>query len=107
MQPTILVADDDESIRLILVTLLEEAGYHILCVEDGRAAVEQAVQHRPDVAILDVLMPEMDGFEACRAIKTDRRTADIPVLLLTALAQTTSKVQGLESGADRADLSHS
>ena len=100
MQPTILVADDDESIRLILATLLEEAGYHILCVEDGRAAVEQAVQHRPDVAILDVLMPEMDGFAACRTIKTDRRTADIPVLLLTALAQTTSKVQGLESGAD-------
>jgi diguanylate cyclase (GGDEF)-like protein len=100
MQPTILVADDDESIRLILATLLEEAGYHILCVEDGRAAVEQAVQRRPDVAILDVLMPEMDGFAACRTIKTDRRTADIPVLLLTALAQTTSKVQGLECGAD-------
>src|SRR5437763_6582582 len=100
MQATILVADDDESIRLILSTLFEEAGYHVLCAEDGRMAVELAVQHRPDVTILDVLMPGMDGFAACRAIKTDRRTADIPVLLLTALAQTTSKVQGLEYGAN-------
>src|SRR5947209_2551808 len=100
MQPRILVADDDESIRMVLTTLLEEAGYRTLCAEDGRTAVELAVQHRPDVAILDVMMPGMDGFAACHAIKADRRTADIPVLLLTALAQTTSKVQGLESGAN-------
>jgi diguanylate cyclase (GGDEF)-like protein len=100
MQPTILVADDDESIRLVLTTLCEEAGYRTLCAEDGRTAVELAVEHRPDVAILDVMMPGMDGFAACRAIKADRRTADIPVLLLTALAQTTSKVQGLECGAN-------
>lgn len=99
MQPTILVADDDESIRLLLITLLDEAGYHTLLAENGKMAVNLAVEHKPDIAVLDVMMPGMDGFAACRAIKADQRTADIPVLLLTALAQTPSKVEGLDCGA--------
>lgn len=99
MQPTILIADDDESIRLLLTTLLDEAGYRTLAAENGKLAVDLALDCKPDIAILDVMMPEMDGFTACRAIKADQRTADIPVLLLTALAQTPSKVEGLDCGA--------
>lgn len=99
MPPTILIADDDESIRLLLTTLLEEAGYRTILAENGQAAVQLAVENRPDIAILDVMMPGLDGFETCRAIKSDQRTTDIPVLLLTALAQTPAKVQGLDCGA--------
>lgn len=99
MPHTVLIADDDESLRDLLISLLSEAGYATLSAQDGRAAVDLTLEHRPDVAILDVMMPRMDGFEACRAIKDDPRTAAIPVLLLTALAHTPSKVQGLDCGA--------
>jgi len=99
MQHTVLVADDDESIRFLLMTLLDEAGYRTIVAENGKMAVDLTLQHKPDIVLLDVMMPGMDGFAACRAIKNDQRTADIPVLLLTALAQTTSKVEGLDCGA--------
>jgi len=99
MQPTVLVADDDGAIRDLLVLVLAEAGYDTLSAADGATAVALAVERRPDVALLDVMMPVMDGFEACRAIKDDPRTANIPVLLLTALAQTQQKVRGLDDGA--------
>lgn len=100
MESTILIADDDEPIRLLLTTLLDEAGYRTLVVENGKEAVDLALECRPDVAILDVMMPEMDGLAACRALKADHRTAGTPVLLLTALAQTPSKVEGLDCGAN-------
>ncbi len=99
MQQSVLVADDDESIRELLMTLLDEAGYAVVAAEDGAEAVAMAVEQPPDVAVLDVMMPRMNGFEACRAIKSDRRSADVPVILLTALAQTGSKVEGLDCGA--------
>lgn len=99
MSQTILVADDDESVRDLLLSLLKEAGYDTLSARDGHEAVALAVEHRPDLALLDVMMPGVDGFEACRAIKADPRTADIPVLLITARAETPSKVQGLDYGA--------
>ncbi len=99
MRHTVLVADDDESIRDLLVMVLTEAGYETLDAANGQTAVELALAHRPDLALLDVMMPVMDGFAACRAIKADPRTAGIPVLLLTALAHTDSKVRGLSDGA--------
>ena len=99
MQHTVLIADDDASIRDLLLLVLAEKGYATIEADDGRKAVELAVEHHPDVALLDVMMPVMDGFAACRAIKADPRTADIPVLLLTALAHTDSKVRGLDEGA--------
>ncbi len=99
MKYTILVADDDDAIRDLLLMVLAEAGYATIAADDGRKAVELAIEHRPDVALLDVMMPVMDGFDACRAIKVDPRTSDIPVLLLTALAHIDSKVRGLDGGA--------
>jgi len=99
MWHTVLVADDDESIRDLLVMVLTEAGYETLDAANGQTAVELALAHRPDLALLDVMMPVMDGFATCQAIKADPRTAGIPVLLLTALAHTDSKVRGLSDGA--------
>ena len=99
MRHTVLVADDDESIRDLLVVVLGEAGYATLDAANGQNAVELALAHKPDLAILDVMMPVMDGFTACRTIKDDPRTTGIPVLLLTALAHTDSKVRGLSDGA--------
>ncbi len=99
MRHTILVADDDESIRDLLVMVLGEAGYTTLQADNGETAVELAVKNRPDAAIIDVMMPVMDGFAACRTMKADPRTTDIPVLLFTALAHTDTKVRGLEDGA--------
>lgn len=96
---TILIADDDESIRLLLSTLLEEAGYRTILAENGQAAVQLAVEHKPDIAILDVMMPGLDGLETCRAIKVDQRTANIQVLLLSALAHTPTLIRGLDYGA--------
>jgi len=99
MRHMVLVADDDESIRDLLVMVLVEAGYATLDAANGQDAVELALEHRPDLALLDVMMPVMDGFAACRAIKADPRTTGIPVFLLTALAHTDSKVRGLGDGA--------
>jgi len=96
---TVLVADDDESIRDFLVMVLADAGYATLEADNGRAAVEIAVAHQPDAALLDVVMPVMDGVAACRALKSDARTTDIPVLLLTTDAGSDQKVRWLDDGA--------
>ncbi len=99
MQPTILIADDDDSIREMLREVLDDAGYHTLVARDGRAAVALMREHKPDLALLDVSMPELDGLNACRMIKEDARTAHIPVFLVTAQSETMSKIKGLNAGA--------
>jgi len=99
MRYTVLVADDDDSIRDLLLMMLAEAGYATIEANNGHKAVELVLEHRPDVVLLDVMMPIMDGFAACRAIRADPRTADIPVLFLTALAHTSSLVRGFDDGA--------
>ncbi len=99
MQATVLIADDDAAIRQMLVTMFDEAGYETIVAPDGRTAVALTRINQPDVVLLDVSMPRLDGLAACRAIKSDPRTAHIPVLLLTAFAQVEAKVQGLDAGA--------
>lgn len=99
MQPTILIADDDESIREMLREVLEDAGYQTIVALDGRSAVALTRERRPDLALLDVSMPELDGLTACRMIKEDARTAHIPVFLVTAWSEPRSKVRGLNAGA--------
>jgi DNA-binding response OmpR family regulator len=94
---TILVVDDAPNIVELLRLYLEGAGYATVVATDGPSAVELHRKHRPDLVILDVMLPGMDGFEVCRAI---RREADTPLLMLTARTDDVDAIVGLELGAD-------
>ena len=96
----ILVVDDDPAIRDLIGALLSAEDYELTFAEDGAEALEIARTREPDVILLDVTMPMMDGLEACRQLKEDVRTAGIPVLLLTARAGFDDRVAGEEAKAD-------
>ena len=98
--PCILVVDDNETNRDILATRLEAHGYQTLQAADGEEALRGVAQHRPDVVLLDVMMPNLDGLEACRRLKSDRAVAFTPVILVTAKPATQDIVAGLDAGAD-------
>jgi two-component system cell cycle response regulator len=96
----ILVVDDIVvSARMLSAKLVAEY-YDVLVAEDGPSAIRMAKENDPDVILLDVMMPGMDGFEVCRQIKSDPLTAHIPVVMVTALTDQADRVRGLESGAD-------
>jgi CheY-like chemotaxis protein len=95
----ILVADDDPFIRRLVAFTLKKRGYEILEAEDGMAALNLARQEKPDLAVLDVLMPEMTGLEVTKALAQDAATAHIPILILSASAQQSEIDAGLASGA--------
>lgn len=95
--PLILVAEDDTDIRQLIKLYLEGEGFSVLEAENGAIAHELALEHDPDMAILDIMMPEMDGFELTRAL---RRVSDIPILILSAKDQDNDKILGLNLGAD-------
>lgn len=99
-RPTIVVADDEAVNRQLIQRRLEREGYRVLTARDGGEAVRLAREMLPDLVILDVMMPEMDGMDACRLIKEDERTRDIPVIFLSARDETEMKVSGLGLGAD-------
>ncbi len=80
----ILVVDDSEDVRLALATILEDAGYEIIEASDGSQVPEMVAEHRPDLVLLDVAMPKVNGFETLRNMKADKATSDIPVLMVTA-----------------------
>ena len=98
--PRILVVDDDREIRARLAEALSRAGYLVSDLADGEAALEGIKRLRPDCIILDIMMPRLDGYWVCRALKADAATAAIPVLLLTALSRTEDLLQGLGAGAE-------
>jgi adenylate cyclase len=98
--PRILVVDDNETNRDILVNRLEAHGYQTLQAADGEEALRGVTQHHPDVVLLDVMMPNLDGLEACRRLKSDRAVAFTPVILVTAKTATQDIVAGLDAGAD-------
>ena len=104
MEPTpkavILVADDEEAMVAMLRDSLQSVHYQVLVAHDGEEAMEKLRQSPPDLALLDVRMPKMSGYEVCRKIKSDVFLRHIPVMLLTAQAGTSNKVTGLEQGAD-------
>ncbi len=97
---TILLVDDDPLVISILADLLEPLGHTILCATNGPAALQLAAKHIPDLVLLDVMMPEMDGFTVCRRLRSDPLLAHVPIILITALEDRTSRVQGFEAGAD-------
>ena len=82
---TVLVAEDHAEVRAALSALLESAGYRVLAAQNGREAIELARAERPDIVLMDVVMPECDGIAATRALRSGRRTRRIPVVALTAL----------------------
>lgn len=95
---TILIVDDEKQNRTLLTELLKDE-YHLILAKNGRQAMERAQEHKPDLILLDVLMPEMDGHEVIQALKNDDRTKDIPVIFVSALDTTESEERGLELGA--------
>ncbi len=99
-RPTILVADDEPANRALIQRRLERAGYRVLEARNGREAVDRAREELPDLVLLDVMMPEMDGLEACRQLKEDEATYGIPIIFLSARDETDVKVSGLSLGAD-------
>lgn len=96
---TILVVDDYPANLGVLFTGLKNAGYRVLLNERGDIALQTAVEVLPDLIVLDVMMPGVDGFETCRRLKADPRTKDIPVILMTALTDPVDEVVGLQAGA--------
>lgn len=96
---TVLVVEDDTDVRTYLRTRLAPR-YHVVEAEGGTQALERIDERRPDLVLSDVMMPEMDGFELCRRLKTDERFQDLPVILLTARTETAGEVEGFDVGAD-------
>ena len=98
--PYIMVADDDPLMIKSLQIILRTAGYRVLGVPDGAAALQQMRTLKPVLVILDVMMARMNGLDVCRVIKSDAELRDIKVFLLTARAMPSERQQGLDAGAD-------
>jgi len=96
----VLIVDDEEQNRSLLRDPLEARGYEIAEAENGLSAMQMVSQRLPDVILLDVMMPKMDGFEVCRRLKGYAKTAPIPILLVTALSDRQERLMGMEAGAN-------
>ena len=97
----ILVTDDDSMILKMMRHLLTPEGFEILTCSDGQSAIKSALEDKPDLMILDVNLPDMEGHDVCRAIKADARVRHIPILMLTGEARSVEmRVSGLDLGAD-------
>ncbi|MBN1813770.1 MAG: response regulator [Anaerolineae bacterium] len=97
--PKILVAEDERDIRELIGFTLRYAGFEVELAINGTEAVEKAAAAQPDLIVLDVRMPKMTGYEACRLLKDDPTTAEIPIVFLSAKGQEVEIEQGLASGA--------
>src|ERR1017187_6013328 len=96
----VLVVDDEEHNRTLLRDPLEARGYEVAEAENGVEALQKIDAHAPDVILLDLMMPKMDGFEVCRRLRKDAKTAHIPILMITALSERKERLMGIESGAN-------
>jgi DNA-binding response OmpR family regulator len=99
-QPVVLAADDDEDILALVKFRLERSGYTVLQARDGEEALALARERRPDLAVLDIMMPKLDGLELTRRLRAEEATSRMPIILLTARAQDTDVQQGFDAGAD-------
>jgi two-component system phosphate regulon response regulator PhoB len=100
MGTRILVVEDEPDIVEVVGYNLRQAGYEVLVAEDGETGLKTAEQSRPDLIVLDLMLPGIDGLEVCRLLKQRERTRDIPVVMLTARAEEVDRIVGLELGAD-------
>jgi phosphate regulon transcriptional regulator PhoB len=100
MQKKILVADDEKDIVELVAYNLEQEGFAVLAASDGRQAWEKVNEEKPDLLILDLMMPGIPGMEVCRMVRRQASTASLPIIMLTAKADPIDKILGLEIGAD-------
>jgi DNA-binding response OmpR family regulator len=98
--PLILAVDDDEIILDLVVYRLEHSGYRVITARDGAEALRIALAERPALAVIDVMMPKLDGYELTRLLRTHDETKEMPVILLTARVQEADVDRGFEAGAD-------
>jgi DNA-binding response OmpR family regulator len=98
--PLILVAEDERDIRELIVFTLQISGFNVVEVPNGEEAVRKATEIKPDLVLMDVRMPKMTGYEACKALKAQESTKDIPVVFLSAKGQENEITMGLELGAE-------
>ena len=96
----ILVVDDDDKSQRLLCDLLEAQGYSVMIAEDGKQALEKAFANPPDLILLDVMMPKMDGYEVCRHLRLDPLLAEVAIIMVTSLDDRAARLRGLDSGAD-------
>jgi DNA-binding response OmpR family regulator len=96
----VLVVDDEPDIRDIFESVFTEEGYRLSFADNGKDALEIAIAQTPDLILLDAMMPHMDGFEVCRRLRHDPLTAEIPVIMVTALNDAASRIRALDAGAD-------
>jgi DNA-binding response OmpR family regulator len=99
MSRLVLVADDEEDILKLVTTIIERLGHEVVSVRDGAGALAAIRERRPDLVVLDISMPEVDGLEVLRRVRADEETSDLPVLLLSARAQEDDVRHGFETGA--------
>ncbi len=99
-QPLILIADDDPDILALVAFRLERAGYEVVQARNGEEAIQVALARRPDLAVIDVMMPRVDGYEATRQLRQHEETSRMPIILLTARVQEEDIARGFDAGAD-------
>lgn len=100
MNPSILLVDDEPNIILSLEVLLRGAGYHVRVAPDGEAALQACQDHRPDLIILDVMLPRRDGYDVCRLLREKAAWRAVPIIMLTARGRDEEREKGLAMGAD-------
>jgi len=100
MPKKILVVDDEDDVLKVVQKRLGDAGYEVLTARDGQDGLEKARKESPDLIVLDLMLPKMDGYKVCAMLKHDSRYAKIPVVMLTACAQGSNEKLGYECGAD-------
>jgi two-component system phosphate regulon response regulator PhoB len=99
-RPLVLIADDDPDILLLLSVTLERDGWEVISAANGLRAHEVALERRPNLVVLDLMMPGIDGCEVARRLRADDATKDVPILIVTAFAEESQAARALEAGAD-------
>lgn len=99
-RPRVLIVDDERKNRQLLEVMLGDEGYELVLAESGEDALREVARRRPDVVLLDVMMPGMNGYEVAAALKAEPGTTQIPIIILTALNDRNSRMHGLTAGAE-------
>src|SRR3569623_2095627 len=100
IKPAVLIAEDEPALVTLLTYNLEREGFRVMVAHDGEEALLIASEEKPDVIILDWMMPQLSGIEVCRRLRQRQETRNVPILMLTARGEETDRIRGLDTGAD-------